>query len=336
MHFARPYFLFLLLLIPFWILFFIIVLKHKRRTLSSFIPAPLWERVIPCYSAKKDGIRAVLFTGLFFLFSFALAGPQIGMKMVKSEQKGLDIFIALDTSKSMLAEDIKPNRLKKAQEELSLLINRMEGDRVGIIAFAGLAFLQCPLTTDYDAAKMFLKQVNTDLIPEPGTDLGTAIIEALDNFPSEEKKYKVLILLTDGEDMEGVALKAAEEARRQGVRIFIIGLGSREGARIPVFNSEGLFVDFKKNRKGEIVVTKLDEILLKKIAMVTGGRYYRSTTGGLEVDMIYKDMSHMERKDIKSGMERQYIDRYQYVLFLGLLVFIGGRILSERRGRVIG
>jgi Ca-activated chloride channel family protein len=243
----------------------------------------------------------------------------------------VDIFIALDVSKSMLAEDIQPNRLEKAKHEISKLIDKLEGDRIGLICFAGIAFVQCPLTLDYNAANLFLNDIDTQIIPQPGTAIGSAISLARQSFVSQEMKYKVLVLITDGEDHEGDPVAVAKEATKDGIVIYTIGIGSQQGAPIPEYDSYGNRVGYKKDRSGQVVTSKMDMLTLEKIAFETGGKYYISSSGESELEKIYQEISQMEEKELSSRQYTHFEDRFQIFLVIGLLFLIFETLLSERR-----
>ncbi len=331
MRFANPYSLYLFLLIPILVFFYIFVFKQKKKSLAIFGNPELIKNLMASTSKIKYLIKTILILTAFFFLIFALAGPQIGTKLVQVKRKGLDIIIAIDTSLSMTAEDIKPNRLAKAKMELESLIDQLKGDRIGIIAFAGTAFVQCPLTLDYNAAKMFLNLINTDLIPQPGTSIGEAVRLAIKSFSQKERKYKVLILLTDGEDHHGLPLKTSDEAKKEGIKIYTIGFGSPKGELIPLYDEKGDIISYKKDKKGAAVMSKLDEMTLRKIALNTGGKYYRATAGELEVKHLYKDISRLQKKELQSKFFSQYEDRFQYFLAVCLLLLFIELLLPARK-----
>jgi len=274
-------------------------------------------------------VALIIITVIFLIFS--LAKPQIGTKLEQVKREGVDILIAIDVSLSMKAEDIKPNRLEKAKHAVGKLIDLLEGDRIGLIAFAGEAFVQCPLTLDYGAAKMFLDIMNTDLIPTPGTAIGKAILLAVKTFEQRERKHKVLVLITDGEDHAGEPLKIAELAEKEGVIVYTVGIGSVQGVPIPLYNQSGRNTGFKKDRKGEVVTSKLDELTLEKIALQTGGKYFRATGGESELNKIYEEISKMEKKELASLKFSQYEDRFQYLLIFAIILLIAEAVISERK-----
>ena len=293
----------------------------------------LIEKLSLSYSPKKQRRKVdLMLLGVFFLL-FSLARPQLGTKLTLMKREGVDIIIAMDVSLSMLAEDIKPNRLEKAKQEINGLISRMKGDRVGLVAFAGVPFVQCPLTLDYSAAKMFLDIIDVNLIPQPGTALGDAVRASIKAFNQKERKYKVLILLTDGEDHDSDPLGAAEEASKEGIRIYTIGIGSVQGEPIPIKDNRGQVTGFKKDKEGSVIVSRLDEVTLQKIALTTGGKYYHATSGEMELDKIYDEISKMEKKELEGKLLTQYEDRYQYFLLLSVVFLTIEFLLSERRSR---
>lgn len=326
--------LYLLWLVPGVIILYVVAFWRKKKLLSRFSKHTLLEMLTSSVSFKKQRLKAYLTVlGLSFLI-LALLNPQFGSRLVKVKRRGVDVLIAIDTSLSMEAEDVKPNRLAKAKLKLSSLIDELKGNRVGIIAFAGDAFLQCPLTLDYSAAKLFLSMVDTSLIPSPGTAIGEAIRVAIKSFSEREQKYKVLILLTDGEDNQSDPLEAAEKAKREGIRIYPIGIGRPQGEPIPLYDENRNLTGYKLNKQGEVVMSKLDEATLQQIAFKTSGQYYRATTGEIEVKKIVHEISGMEKKELGSGMYSQYEDRFQYPLFIGLMLLVVEFLISERRKTV--
>ncbi len=331
LRFANAYMLYLLLLIPAWIGFFIWVGKYKQKALERFGNRVTLKKLMISYSGKNYRWKNSLLILSFAFFVMALARPQIGTKLEQVKRRGVDIFVAMDVSLSMKAEDIKPNRLEKAKHEVANLIDHLQGDRIGLIAFAGNAFVQCPLTLDYSAAKMFLDIMNTNLIPTPGTAIGKAIAVAMKSFVQKERKHKVLILITDGEDNVGDPVKMAEAADKDGIVIYTVGIGSPQGVPIPLTDANGRSLGYKKDQNGNIVLTKLDEVTLEKIALQTGGKYYHATPGEMELNKIYKDISKMQKKELASRIYSQYEDRFQYFLGIGLILLLLEIFIPERR-----
>ncbi|WP_457565803.1 VWA domain-containing protein [Caldithrix abyssi] len=301
------------------IIFFVLIYRHKQALLERFGHIEILKRIMPGFDRRRMIWKNVFFILSYAFFVIALADPQIGTRLEEVKREGVDIIVALDVSNSMLAEDIKPSRLEKARHELDNFIDLLQGDRIGLIAFAGMAHLVCPLTLDYGAAKLFLQMMDTDLIPVQGTALEDAIRTAIRSFNQKERKHKVLILITDGEDHEGDPVKAAEEAAKEGIIIYTIGIGSPQGVPIPVYDQYGRSLGFKKDRNGNVVTTKLDVKTLQKIAFISNGKYYIASSGQAELRKIYDEIRKMEKKELSSRKFAQYEDRYQIFVILGLI-----------------
>ena len=332
MHFQHPIFLYALLLVPAAVIFFIYAARKKILDAKKLAVSGSFARLAVNLNPRKRVFSVILLVSALFFFILALSGPEIGGKLVEVKRSGIDLIIAVDCSASMDTQDIKPSRIIKAKDSLASIINRMQGDRVGIVAFAGVAFVQCPLTLDYSAAKMLLELLDTRLIPKPGTALGEAIRTGIKSFPDKERKHKAMILLTDGEDHNSEPMAAATEARKEGVRIYTVGIGRPEGEPIPLLETNGNFSGYRKDKSGQTVVSKLDEMLLQKIALETGGKYFRATGSEVELDRIYDDISGMEKKELKSTTYIKYENRYQYFAFLAFLLIITEMFISERKG----
>ena len=331
MRFSRPEVLWALgiaaLLLPVlaWAAF-----RAAARARSRLLKAELVPKLARGFSLGRRRTKLVLQVSGVLLLLFALAGPRVGSREITVKRRGVDLMIALDTSLSMEARDIPPSRLLKAKREISTFLDRLEGDRVGLVAFAGDAFLQCPLTIDYGAARMFLEVMDGNSVSKPGTNLGAAIRKALGGFGEGEDKYKAIVLVTDGEDHGGDALAAAEEAGRRGIRIFTIGVGSEGGEPIPLADDGTAGGGYKKDRGGEIVMTALDTETLERIALATGGEFHRATTGELELDRILDTLSRIEEREVASRSFTQWEERFQLPLGLGLLLLLIDFLLPER------
>jgi len=330
MYFASPLIMsFLLPVLLILIAGLFISSKIRRKKLDAFIDSSLKPVMI---EKRLTSIRTFKDTCLVFavLFLFvAFARPQWGKKESEVTSKGQDIIVAIDVSLSMLAEDMKPNRLEKAKFELKSFIESLKTDRIGIITFAGRAFLQCPLTLDYEAAKMYLDIIDPGSIPVPGTAIAEAINLAVKAFEETELKNRVLIIITDGEDHEGKVLEAAAEAKKQGVVIHVIGIGSTTGEPIPLRDGSGSLIGYKKDKSGSIVTTKLNDELLRKIALVGGGNYFSASTTQDELSRILYDISKMEKKTHSSLRLDRYQDRYGWFLVLGLVFLLLETIFPE-------
>jgi len=280
------------------------------------------------YSRIRLRSRLIILGIIFILL--ASVGPQIGMKLTELTREGVDIFILLDTSTSMNAMDVKPSRIEKAKYELGRLLNKLEGDRAGLIAFAGSAHLHCPLTEDYSASRLFLNMMDTDLITTQGTDLAAAIQLALDHVETDDEKFKVFVLVSDGEDHQGEAITLAKQAQKLGIIIHTMGVGTSAGGPIPIFDNSGNRVEFKKNRIGQVVTSTLNETTLDEIARITGGIYIRVENQVNAIAPLLKEIDKMEKKELKSHVFSQYEDRYQVFLIIGLILFLAEFLIPTR------
>ena len=283
------------------------------------------------FSRGKAVLRALFLLGFSLFAILAAARPQWGARFETVHRRGVDIVAALDTSYSMNTEDIAPNRLEKAKDGIRKLVQKSEGDRFGLVTFSGAAVIQCPLTLDHGAIDLFLDIAGAGMIPEPGTSLAAAIETATSAFIQKERKYKVLVLFTDGEDLEGQVGKAVRKAKEAGVIIYALGTGTPGGKPIPVRDSKGDVVEYRKDSDGEVVVSSLDERSLAEVADQTGGRYFRATTSGNEIDALYADISSLEKKELKSNLFQNFEDRFQYPLAVAIFFLAAESWISERR-----
>ena len=330
-RFASISWLWLLVLVPVLVVFLVLAFRSRKKAMARFGRLDLMEKLSRSVSRKRQIFKSVLFVAAAAFLILALSRPQFGTKMRTVKREGQDIVIALDLSLSMLAEDIKPNRLEKAKLEIGSFFNTLEGDRIGLVAFAGQAFIQCPLTLDYGAARLFLDTMDPDLVPVPGTAIGEAIAKSVTCFVEKERKHKVLVLITDGEDHMGDPLDQAKAAAKEGVVIYTVGIGSAQGVPIPMADGQGRQTGFKKDRSGEVVMTRLDEVSLEKIALETGGKYFRASPGEVELRKIMDDISKMEKKTLSSKQYAQYEERFQGFLAAALVLLLLEVIIPERR-----
>ena len=269
MRFGNPYAFWYLLALPALAGLYVWSFRARNEALERFGAPTLVQKLTSATSRPRQVLKAVLMLAFFFFAVLALVEPRFGSRTDTIHRRGVDVLVALDTSLSMLAEDIRPNRLTRARYEIESFIDRLEGDRIGLVAFAGQSFVLCPLTLDYGAAKIFLDTVDTDLISVKGTAIGDAVRMATRAFGSSEKKYQVLILITDGEDHAGDPLDAAEAAADAGVRIFAVGVGTPDGELVPI--RDGDEVNYLRDSAGRIVKTRLDQATLEKMAVLTDG-----------------------------------------------------------------
>ncbi len=335
MRFDNPTYLYLLILIPLLVVFYYWAASKRGRNLSRFGNPALVSRGAGVSQGLRTLKSSLMVTGATFLI-LTLAGPQWGATLEKIERQGVDVIVALDTSLSMLAQDIKPSRLRKAKHEINELIDMLQGDKIGIVVFAGTSYTLCPLTLDYSAAKMFVETISTDIVPEPGTAIADAIEASVDNFDEKENKYKVLILMTDGED-HGKAkgfdpVQIAEEASEQGVVIYTVGMGSPSGEPIPLEAKHG-GVEYKRDKAGEVVMSKLAEKDLQEIALASGGKYYRVSADEFDLAKIYQKVAGMDKKTYEEEYHVRYEDRFQWPLAIAVLCFVAEALLPERRKR---
>lgn len=324
-HFALLAGVLVLGLFMFW------AVARKKTLLERFGDLPLLLKTAPYISFARQRTKALLLLLGLTLVVVTLARLQFGTHMEMLKREGIDVMVALDVSNSMLAQDMKPNRLEKAKQELRSIIDRLKGDRIGLIAFAGEAFVQCPLTLDYGAARMLLGAMDNSSVSIQGTSIKSALNVAVTSFEQQEKKHKVLLLLTDGEDLEGGAEEAADEASKAGIKIYTVGIGNPNGEPIPVLDRSGNQVGFKKDESGQVIISRLDEMTLQKIALATGGKYYNASAGEIELDRIFDDIGKMEKKELEGTLVTRYDDRYQWPLLLALLCIVGEFFVSERK-----
>ena len=332
-RYSHPEMFFLLL--PFTIMLIWYLYKGKKirsnfsdigiKSVRSFLFNHVKDRHVKLRSR-------LLILGVLFMI-FASIGPQVGVKLTELTRQGVDIFILLDTSTSMNATDVKPSRMEKAKYELDRLLNDLNGDRVGLIAFAGSAHLHCPLTEDYSAARLFLNMMDTNLIYNQGTNLAEAIKLALENIEEDDSKFKVILLVSDGEDHQGVALDVAKQAKEKGVIIHSLGVGTIAGAPIPLMDEKGNRIEFKKNKNGQIVTSTLNELVLHEISDMANGMFVRIENQANAILPILSVIKEMEKKEIKSHVFSQYENRYQFFLIIGLLFFIIEFFISTRNDK---
>lgn len=317
MRFGSPSYFWLLFCIPVLIGLFIFAHQRKQAALRRFASLQLMKRLTPERILQQQVFKWMLFLCFVFFSILSLTRPQFGVKMELIERKGVDIIMALDISKSMLAEDITPNRLERAKFEIARFIDLLRGDRVGLIVFAGESFVQCPLTLDYGAAKMFLNVVTTDWVQIQGTAIADAIHQAEEAFKSQKNKSKVLIILSDGEDHIGDVETAAQNTARQNIKIYTVGLGSESGVPIPLNKGKGN-ISYKKDANGNLVMTRLNSLMLEKIAVSGNGKYFHAGTS-LDMASIYQEIAKMEKNEL--GTDRMNIFEEQYQVFLVIALF---------------
>ena len=324
-NFAQAQYLLLLLLVPFFFVIQAVVLKIRKKRIRKFGDEALVSRLMPSYSEGKTWIRLVLFSIGFIFFIIGLSRPQIGARLKEHETKGAEIMIVLDVSNSMLAEDYSPNRLERAKLAISRLVDKLRDERIGLIVFAGNSFVQLPITTDYVSAKMFLNSISTESVPVQGTAMGDAISTAMKSFSLQSEKSRAVIVITDGENHEDDPVSAAQQAAELGVRVFTIGVGSPEGKPIP-FEGELL-----KDKNGEIVVTRLDESILRDVADAGNGLYVRAGTSEFGLNPVINEIKKMEDEKYSSVVFEEYDEQFMNFFAIALIFFMLEMLVGDRK-----
>ncbi len=323
----EPLALVALALVPVLVLALVWARQRRQTALAAFAEAGLLPALVPDLDARRRTVRAALLVVAVLLVVVAIAGPLWGFRWEEVRREGVDLIVAIDTSRSMLATDVKPTRLARAKLAVHDLLTQLHGDRVGLVAFAGSAFVQCPLTLDYGAVGQSLDAIDVGIIPKGGTALAEAIDTGLEAFEGREGKHQAIILITDGEDHEGKVKDAAARAGERSVKVFTVGLGTSEGELIPL--ESGGFV---KDRAGQVVKSRLDEETLKQIAVDTGGVYLHATGASLALTDLYRDyIGAMEKRELASTLERRFEHRFQVPLALAFLMLVAEALVGERR-----
>lgn len=334
MSFGHPFFLWGLLLVPAAVYVFFRARKQRQKLWSRLGDSILLQQLASSVNDRGRRWHARLWIVGVTLALFALSRPQWGSEIQIVEQEGLQIMVALDVSQSMLAEDLKPNRLVRAKQEISELMEQLKGDEVGLVLFSGAAFIQFPLTSDYETARVFLQNARPQMISRPGTVIGDAIRTAMSGFDAELSSQRVIIIMTDGEDHETDPIAAAEQAATEDVMIYTIGFGSVEGEPIPEYDAAGNRVGYKEDVAGNLVLSKLDEVGLQQIAVAGKGRYFRAEADGSELFHLTAELDELEKAQLESRFETQKIERYQPFLLFALLALFGCEFIPERKRTV--
>jgi len=329
-RFENSDYLYLLIgLIPIALILFYAEMKRKKDR-DKFIDAPLFEKIIPEYSKKYHWIKNILFLLIFAFLVIALANPQWANKREKVKVQSSDIFIALDVSRSMLSKDISPNRLERSKKLIEKIIDKLKGNRLGLIFFAGDAFLKMPLTSDYSAAKMFVKTADSVLIGNQGTAIEEAIVIAEKGYDDKVKHQRAIIIVSDGEDHDGDAIAKAKEAHDNGLVIFTIGVGTPKGGYIPYKDRFGV-EKYKKDEAGNYIKSVINEELLNEIADNGGGRYYSIMQGDDILNSIQEQMERIEKREVEQRSFKQYESYFQYFLIFAILLFILQFFVKEKK-----
>lgn len=330
MTFGEPRFLWVLLLLPAVILFWRWVDNRRQAALARVGDVGLVQRLSATVNWRGRAWQTRLWFLALALVIVALARPQWGSEVQVVEQQGIQVMVALDVSHSMLAEDLRPNRLTRAKQEVDELMSRLDGDEVGLVLFSGASFIQFPLTSDYATARAFLENAHPGLISRPGTVIGDAIRTAMSGFDQERASQKVIVIMTDGEDHETDPVAAAGEAAENGSIIYTIGFGSPEGEPIPEFDEQGQRVGYKQDQQGNVVLSRLDETALQQIAQAGNGRYFRATAGGDELDALLRELDSLQAAQLESRFETRQVERFQLFLLGAVVCLLLFEMIPER------
>ena len=332
-RFAHPEFLWLLSVIPAIALFYIYTRYKRKQALKAYGNPELLAALMPDVSESKPRWKFIIQLTALGLLVVTIAGPQFGSKLETVKKQGVEIMVALDVSNSMLARDIAPNRLEKAKQMLARLVDQMQNDKVGLIVFAGDAFTQLPITSDYVSAKMFLSSINPKMVSAQGTSIGAAINLAVRSFTPNESSDKAIILITDGENHEGNAIEAAQAAFEKGIKVDVIGIGQPQGAPVP--DDSGNPNSFRKDREGNVVVTKLNEEMAKEIAAAGHGIYVRADNTNSALKALTDEVKGMNKTELESRVYSDYDDRFQSVAWVVLVLLLLDIFILDRKNSIL-
>ena len=322
LRFEHPEYLYGLIVIPLLIIIYILILLWQDRTFKRFASVQMRNYLVPKRSRRRSVFKFIVFLLMLSCLILGLANLQSGSKMEEVKREGIDLYIAVDVSNSMNAQDIVPSRLDRSKQAINKLIGDLQGDRLGVIVFAEKAFVQLPITTDYAAAKMFLSSVNTSSVASQGTAIGEAINLAVNSF-SDDERSKAIIIISDGEDHENdEAVKAAQEAAKQGVHVYTIGMGLPDGAPIPEYNQYGHQTGYRKDRTGNTIITRLDEQMLQKIASAGNGIYVRASNSNVGLEKIYDDINKLDKTEIDAKVFTDYEDQFQWFVAAAIVLLL--------------
>lgn len=326
-RFEEPTYLYLLLLLPFLVAFYLYSNYRRRKAIRKFGDPVLMAQLMPDVSKYRPDVKFWLVFAAIGLFAVLLARPQFGSKLETVKRQGVEVMIALDISNSMLAQDVQPSRLEKAKRLVAQLVDKMENDKVGMIVFAGDAFTQLPITSDYISAKMFLESINPSLISKQGTAIGAAINLAIRSFTPQEGVGRAVIVITDGENHEGGAVEAAKAAAEKGIQVSVLGVGMPDGAPIPVEGTN----DFRRDRDGNVVVTRLNEQMCQEIAQAGDGIYVRVDNSNAAQKVIAQEINKMAKADVETQVYTEFNEQFQAVAWIILLLLLAEMLILERK-----
>ncbi|QIA10007.1 VWA domain-containing protein [Draconibacterium halophilum] len=322
-----------LLVIPLLALFFVWSRISRRRALKKFGQQEILGQLMPYSSGNRPVVKFIILMLALAFFIVGIARPQFGSKLKTEKREGVELMIALDVSNSMMAEDIQPNRLERAKRAISRLVDRLKDDKIGLIVFAGDAYTQLPITTDYNSAKLFLNSVNTQIVPKQGTAIGAAIDLARKSFTPNGEANKAIVIITDGENHEDDALASAQAALEEGAIVHTIGMGLPSGSPIPVLRNGQ--TDYLKDRDGNVVVTKLNEQMLEQIAAAGEGIYVRANNAQVGLNALFDEINKMEKQEMETRTFSEYDDQFQYFFAVGLFLLLLEFVILERKNKYL-
>lgn len=325
LYFARPVFLYLLILLPLIPLVYGLLRIARRKRIARLGQPELVRQLMPSWSSARGWFKTVLFTCGFACVALGMSRPQMGAKLKEHETRGAEIMICLDVSNSMMAKDFTPSRLERAKMAVARLTDKLSSDRIGLIVFAGESFVQLPITADFVSAKMFLNSISTSSVPVQGTAMGDAILTAVKGFSPQSEKSRAIILITDGENHEDDPVAAAQTAAGMGIKVYAVGVGSAEGQ--PIETRDGLM----KDSEGNIVVTKLDEKTLREVARAGNGAYVRASDEEFGLNPVIEDIRRMEDEELGSVVFEDLAEQYMYFFGAALLFFLLEALVGEKR-----
>jgi Ca-activated chloride channel family protein len=329
-RFANSSLLNLLFLLPVLIVIYIILQYLHKKLLLRFAESEFLITLMPLRSQVRNNLKFIIFLLAITFLIIAIARPQFGSKLEQIKREGIEMIIALDVSRSMMAEDIKPNRLERAKQAITSLINRMKNDKIGMIIFAGDAYTQLPITTDYISARMFLSNINPEIVSKQGTAIASAIELCSKSFTQDTKAAKVIIIISDGENHIGDATEAARNTAEKGIKIFTIGMGSPIGAPVPLSNTE-IQKGFLKDRQGNVVISRMNPKLLSDIASAGNGEFYSASTGNVGLDQLYNKLNKLNKSEIDSRVYSEYDDQFHYFVAAALLLLLIDFLILEKK-----
>ena len=332
LRFENIGFAYAFLLIPVFILLYIWMGSRRRKALKEFGDTELISRLTEGASKAKPVLKFIVLQLALFFLIIGIINPQIGSKLTEVKREGSDIIITLDVSNSMKAEDIAPNRLQRAKQAIEKLVDKLEGDRIGLVVFAGQAYVQLPITTDYAAAKLFLQNIETDIVPTQGTAIGTAIDLAVESFGADNGKNRAIVVITDGENHEDDAIRATQSAVENNITVHTIGIGSVNGTPIPQYNGH-VQIGFKKDKEGNTVITKLNEQILQEISAAGNGIYVHASGSELGLNTILSELKKLDKKEFESKLYVDYDDKFYYFIWIALVLLAIDFFITEIKSK---